>query len=89
MYDESTSDYDVGIIKVSEGMTLDGTNAKAISMVGTGSDVTDGENVTITGWGATSVSSINQFSPFMFYEGVFCMRLFVMLKTLQKYCLQN
>ncbi|XP_022829290.1 trypsin 5G1-like, partial [Spodoptera litura] len=53
-YDDETSDYDVGIVTVAEGMTLDGTNARTIRMVGYGSDVTDGETVVVTGWGATS-----------------------------------
>ncbi|KAJ8727146.1 hypothetical protein PYW08_015543 [Mythimna loreyi] len=53
-YDESTSDYDVGIIQVAEGMALDGTNARAIAMVPFNSDVVDGADVTVTGWGATS-----------------------------------
>ena len=57
MYDEGTSDYDVGIVRVRGSMTLDGTNASAIRMVRTGNDVDDGEDVTVTGWGASSVSS--------------------------------
>ncbi|XP_035431511.2 trypsin Blo t 3 [Spodoptera frugiperda] len=53
-YDDVTSDYDVGIVTVAEGMSLDGTNARTIDMVGYGSDVTDGETVVVTGWGAIS-----------------------------------
>lgn len=55
LYDDASSDYDVGVISIAEGMTLDGTNARAINMVGFGSDVADGANVVLTGWGATSV----------------------------------
>ncbi|KAH9641867.1 hypothetical protein HF086_011617 [Spodoptera exigua] len=54
LYDDVTSDYDVGIVTVAQGMSLDGTNARTIDLVGYGSDVTDGETVVVTGWGATS-----------------------------------
>ncbi|KAJ8727147.1 hypothetical protein PYW08_015544 [Mythimna loreyi] len=54
LYDDSTFDYDVGVVNIAEGMRLDGRNARAISMVRTGSDVDDGENVVVTGWGATA-----------------------------------
>lgn len=55
-YDDSTYDYDVGIVAIDEGMDLDGTNARAITLAGYDSDVADGEDVVVTGWGATSVS---------------------------------
>ncbi|KAJ8725178.1 hypothetical protein PYW07_016136 [Mythimna separata] len=53
-YNPATSDYDVGVVRVAQGMTLDGTNASAITMVGAGSDVAGGKDVVLTGWGATS-----------------------------------
>nr|XP_021183943.2 trypsin-7 [Helicoverpa armigera] len=52
-YNPSTFDYDVGIVSVSQGMQLDGTNAKAIELVRTFHDIANGTNITLTGWGAT------------------------------------
>ncbi|CAD0198687.1 unnamed protein product [Chrysodeixis includens] len=52
MYDDSTSDYDIAVIRVATGMTLNGNTTKAIELVDRGNDVTNGENVTATGWGA-------------------------------------
>ncbi|XP_026738954.1 trypsin-3-like [Trichoplusia ni] len=56
MYDSQTSDYDVAVVRVAYGMTLNGVTTKAIRMVSRASDVEDGEDVTVTGWGTTSVS---------------------------------
>lgn len=56
MYDDTTSDYDVAIVKINEGMKLDGIHARAINMVETFSDPQEGDNVVISGWGDTSVS---------------------------------
>uniref|UniRef100_A0A2A4IV60 Peptidase S1 domain-containing protein n=1 Tax=Heliothis virescens TaxID=7102 RepID=A0A2A4IV60_HELVI len=52
-YNPNTFDFDVGIVSVSQGMQLDGTNAKAISLVRTFYDVSNGTEITLTGWGAT------------------------------------
>ncbi|XP_075972437.1 uncharacterized protein LOC142974159 [Anticarsia gemmatalis] len=54
MYNSRTSDFDVGVIRVSQGMQLDGANARAIKLVNSGYDPAAGENLTMTGWGATS-----------------------------------
>lgn len=56
MYDDSTSDYDIAVIRVATGMSLNGNTTKAIQMVRTGNDVADHEIVTVSGWGAISVS---------------------------------
>ncbi|XP_026747391.1 trypsin-like [Trichoplusia ni] len=53
-YNSITNNYDIAVIRVASGMTLNSNTTKAIQMVDSGSDVEDGDNVTATGWGATS-----------------------------------
>lgn len=54
-YNPSTSDYDVGVIKLLRPITLDGTNTKAVSLVDEGQEVPAGTELMISGWGDTSV----------------------------------
>ncbi|XP_045492083.1 trypsin-like [Colias croceus] len=53
-YNARTSDYDVGVVTLRQRIPLDGTNMKAVTLVSRGASVPAGDNVTVSGWGATS-----------------------------------
>ncbi|XP_060800743.1 trypsin 5G1-like [Amyelois transitella] len=53
-YNRQTSDYDIGVIKLLRKMTLDGTTTKAVQLPSSDTMVVPGDNVIVTGWGATS-----------------------------------
>jgi hypothetical protein len=49
-------DYDVGIIKTSKAMTLDGKTTKAIALPDAGVAVVPGTDLFVSGWGRERVS---------------------------------
>ncbi|XP_045763669.1 transmembrane protease serine 9-like [Maniola jurtina] len=53
-YNPATLDYDVGLIRFSRKINLDGTNTKAIQLAERGSPVPPDTPLTVSGWGATS-----------------------------------
>ncbi|CAH2083327.1 unnamed protein product [Euphydryas editha] len=53
-YNSATSDYDVALINIPGGMTLDGTNTKTIALADASSTIAPGTNLLITGWGLTT-----------------------------------
>ncbi|VVC87823.1 unnamed protein product [Leptidea sinapis] len=53
-YNETTHDFNVAIIQLDEKLSLDGKTTKAITLVDSGTDISDGTEITISGWGATS-----------------------------------
>ncbi|XP_047546045.1 CLIP domain-containing serine protease B9-like [Vanessa atalanta] len=53
-YNPMNSDYDVGIINVPNGMTLDGVNTRAVPLPKAGTKINNGTNVLVTGWGDTT-----------------------------------
>lgn len=57
-YNAQSSDYDVGIIKLAQGMTLDGLSSKAVKLAETGTAPQAGTELMVSGWGTTSVSNI-------------------------------
>lgn len=57
-YDARTSDYDVGVIILTKQIQIDNTNTKIVKLAKSGSDVPDGSNLTVSGWGTTTVSII-------------------------------
>ncbi|XP_050672354.1 trypsin alpha-3-like [Leptidea sinapis] len=54
LYNNKTSDFDVGVIRLSKKLALDGRTMKAIRLVRSGMRLPTGSNVTVSGWGATS-----------------------------------
>ncbi|CAK1551976.1 unnamed protein product [Leptosia nina] len=54
MYDSTTSDYDVGLVKLRKRINIDGKNTKKVTLVARNTAIPAGQNVTVTGWGATS-----------------------------------
>ncbi|VVC87825.1 unnamed protein product [Leptidea sinapis] len=54
-YNETTHDFNVAIIQLDEKLSLDGKTTKAITLVDSGTDISDGTEITISGWGATSI----------------------------------
>lgn len=56
-YDKDTSDYDIGIVNVQDGMKLNGETASAIGIVSMSNDPPAGEYMYISGWGPTTVST--------------------------------
>lgn len=55
-YNARTSDKDVGVIRLFNAMTLDGKTSRVVKLPERGADVPAGSNITVSGWGATSVS---------------------------------
>ncbi|XP_031763541.2 trypsin-3-like [Galleria mellonella] len=53
-YDPITSDNDIGIIRMVRKMTLDGVNTRAVALPSADTVIDEGQNVVVTGWGATS-----------------------------------
>ncbi|CAB3222185.1 unnamed protein product [Arctia plantaginis] len=51
-YNYNTGDFDVGVVNVDGGMQLDGEKSRIIRLPGSTSDATEGEVLTITGWGS-------------------------------------
>ncbi|XP_049865502.1 trypsin-like [Pectinophora gossypiella] len=54
MYNPTTSDYDVGIIKLLKPIKLDGTTTKAVKLAPKNSKVEPGTDILVSGWGTTS-----------------------------------
>lgn len=73
-YNSRISDYDAGVVRIREGMKLDGINAKAIPLVNMGYDPKERDEVILTGWGVTSVScfSFNILSEVIVYQNICC-----------------
>lgn len=57
-YSRKTYDYDIGIITLDSPVKIDGVKTKIVRLANKGTQVKPGQNVTVTGWGATSVSYI-------------------------------
>ncbi|XP_050362965.1 trypsin-7-like [Nymphalis io] len=53
-YNPMNSDYDVGLINVPNGITLDGVNTRAVPLPKAGTTIKNGTNVLVTGWGDTT-----------------------------------
>ncbi|XP_068628100.1 trypsin-2-like [Battus philenor] len=53
-YDSKTLDYDIGVIKLSNPIKIDGTNTAKVDLSTSDCPVPPGTNLTITGWGITS-----------------------------------
>ncbi|XP_046979073.1 trypsin-7-like [Vanessa cardui] len=53
-YNPLNSDYDVGLINVPRGITLDGVNTKAVPLPRAGTTINNGTNILVTGWGDTT-----------------------------------
>ncbi|CAH2102612.1 unnamed protein product [Euphydryas editha] len=47
------TDYDIGLINIPGGITLDGTNTRAVALPDENSTIAPGTNIIITGWGRT------------------------------------
>ncbi|CAH2092293.1 unnamed protein product [Euphydryas editha] len=55
-YNQKTYDYDVGIVKLSNPIHIDGETTKLTKLAEKGSAIKAGTTVVVSGWGATSVS---------------------------------
>lgn len=55
-YDASSSDYDVGVIRLLRSIKIDGKNSSTINFPADNCSVAPGTNLTVTGWGDTTVS---------------------------------
>ncbi|CAH2092297.1 unnamed protein product [Euphydryas editha] len=53
-YNPVTSDNDIGLITIPGGITLDGTNTRAVALPDASSTIAPGTNLLITGWGLTT-----------------------------------
>ncbi|XP_046978729.1 trypsin-7-like [Vanessa cardui] len=53
-YNARTSDYDVGVVRLSTPITIDGDKTKVIQLAKKGSTIAPGTNVLVSGWGTTS-----------------------------------
>ncbi|XP_026326869.1 trypsin-2-like [Hyposmocoma kahamanoa] len=56
-YNSQTSDYDVGVIRVSRAMTLDGTKSRVIKLADSemqSEPISPGTEILVSGWGTTS-----------------------------------
>lgn len=58
LFNDTTNDYDVGVIKVSGEMDLDGTTTRAIKLADSVSEPEPGTIIMVSGWGTTSVRFI-------------------------------
>lgn len=57
-YNSRTSDYDVGLVRVTRAMTLDGTSARLIKLANSEikcDTISPGTEILVSGWGTTSV----------------------------------
>ncbi|XP_047518093.1 trypsin-2-like [Pieris napi] len=54
LYNTATSDYDVGYVRLPTRMTIDGQNTKRTTLVARNTAIRAGQNVTVSGWGATA-----------------------------------
>lgn len=57
-YDKETHQYDIGIVTLDTPLKLDGIKQKTVLLASEGTYVRPGDEVTVTGWGFTLVSSI-------------------------------
>lgn len=55
MYRPGKFQYNIGIIVIDEGMTIDGITTDTIPVENSSSEFGPGDIVAITGWGATEV----------------------------------
>ncbi|XP_050672353.1 trypsin-like [Leptidea sinapis] len=53
-YNPNTTDYDVGLIELTEPLVLDGFTKKTIRLTKSGTQIPPGTKLTLTGWGTTS-----------------------------------
>ncbi|KAJ2950423.1 hypothetical protein O0L34_g8665 [Tuta absoluta] len=54
LYNSGTSDYDAGLIRLSEPIQINNTNTKTVRLARSGSSVPAGQDVLVSGWGTTS-----------------------------------
>ncbi|CAH2092299.1 unnamed protein product [Euphydryas editha] len=52
-YNRVNKDYDVGLVNIPDGITLDGQNTKAVALPNENTTIAPGTNLLITGWGRT------------------------------------
>ncbi|KAI8440456.1 hypothetical protein MSG28_001748 [Choristoneura fumiferana] len=52
-YNARTSDYDVAVVKLLQAMTLDGSNARAIKLPPSNTNIPAGTQIVVSGWGTT------------------------------------
>lgn len=64
-YNQKTSDYDVGIVKLSEPIQIDDETTKVTTLAKKGSAVKAGTTVVVSGWGATSVRILKNLVLFI------------------------
>ncbi|CAH2092300.1 unnamed protein product [Euphydryas editha] len=53
-YNPVNSDYDIGLVRIRSGMTLDGVNTRKVTLADAGSTIATGTKLLITGWGRTT-----------------------------------
>lgn len=76
-YNNNSFDYDIGIITLDNPVQLDEVKQKAVRLAAEGTQVTDGQEVIVAGWGATSVS----YTPFYIYTVLTVRSLFDTLQS--------
>ncbi|CAH0721521.1 unnamed protein product, partial [Brenthis ino] len=54
LYNASTFDYDVGVINIPGGMTLDGVNTRAVRLPNMATTIKNGTIILVSGWGDTT-----------------------------------
>lgn len=68
-YNAANSDYDVAVIKLSRNIAIDGTNSTTATLPSGNCTVPADTNLTVTGWGDTSVSVHKAFVLYLLVQG--------------------
>lgn len=71
-YNNETHDYDIGLIFLDNPVKLDGVKTKAILLAGAEIQVEPGQEITVTGWGYTSVSCIEFYKAIRYFSNERC-----------------